>query len=599
MGFIIKNITAGELDLGDLSPTYLDPDQQVDLTKYNEFTDIVNSFIFLKDLQAAGDIEISLIQIAEASLFNDELITTVFSFFAGIKSDSTEMQSISSPTELSYIGRLDTDTIWQYQDGVWTDTLMSFDLQGFQAAEDGAQDGNIIIINDDGNTTIENSVHTVSVLLGTGDTGWQMEGASSYNKGGIVLNEKIHNAGEWFEFDNLKFGLNNKYTGFGIVKAGTTETGGDAGTGYGIGGSSSNYEADLFDGSNLNGKGVYSWLGVTASSYWTLSPNTGWGYPGIYHFNSTNTNLWNGGDKFRVGIDDDGIIKYQIFYNGDWETVAQMSGSADVHADGYKFVWRPYQSNAQLNQLPTVHTVSTGSNGGALPTYANTHYISFDGSNDYVGVNGVEDASLANVLKYGEDFLISMDIGDVSSLTDSAHLTLFKHGNCELTLRRAGNTNVAANWGIYAYVNGVSVWQANTWKNPMNSRIIIMGNATHLKYYTSNYSNTLPKVNSAYYNTNNTDTSTENFTIGKSGNVGGSWYGGVDNCMLMVGAGSQLGTDAILELMVSTDPTTLSFYDDVSVMLPMGEDTHPAVADIKGLQDFELFMGTASDFVQK
>ena len=152
MGFIIKNITAGELDLGELSPTYLDPNETTDLSEHNEFSDIVNNFIFLKDLQVAGDIEISLIQLAEASLFNDELITTVFSFFAGIKSNATEMQSISSPTELSYIGRLDTDTIWQYQDGVWTDTLMSFDLQGFQAAEDGAQDGNIIIFNDDGNS---------------------------------------------------------------------------------------------------------------------------------------------------------------------------------------------------------------------------------------------------------------------------------------------------------------------------------------------------------------------------------------------------------------------------------------------------------------
>jgi hypothetical protein len=126
-----------------------------------------------------------------------------------------------------------------------------------------------------------------------------------------------------------------------------------------------------------------------------------------------------------------------------------------------------------------------------------------------------------------------------------------------------------------------------------------MGNATHLKYYTSNYSNTLPKVSAAYSSTVGADTSTENFSIGRSGLIGAHWYGGVDNLILMTGIGSQLGTDAILELMTSTNPTTLSLYSDVNVMLPMGENTFPAIADIKTLQDFQLFNGTSSDFVQK
>ena len=90
----------------------------------------------------------------------------------------------------------------------------------------------------------------------------------------------------------------------------------------------------------------------------------------------TKTNLFSTGDKFRVGIDDDGIVKFQAFYEGDWHTVSYSFGSVDIHSDGYKFVWRPYQQYSQINQLPSVYTISSGSNGGTLPAYANTHYIS-------------------------------------------------------------------------------------------------------------------------------------------------------------------------------------------------------------------------------
>ena len=107
-------------------------------------------------------------------------IKEALGFFMGIVENSLKMDNILDHEELNYIGRTDTGTIWQYQNDAWVDTLISFDLQGLQAAEDGAQSGNIITINDDGNATIESSTEVVSVLLGTGDTGWQMEGASSY-----------------------------------------------------------------------------------------------------------------------------------------------------------------------------------------------------------------------------------------------------------------------------------------------------------------------------------------------------------------------------------------------------------------------------------
>ena len=81
------------------------------------------------------------------------------------------------------------------------------------------------------------------------------------NRGGFITNEKIYNPGEWFEFDNLKLGLNNKFNGFGITKVGTTETGSDAGSAYGVGGNYSNYEQDLFEGTNHSSKGMYYWLG--------------------------------------------------------------------------------------------------------------------------------------------------------------------------------------------------------------------------------------------------------------------------------------------------------------------------------------------------
>jgi len=298
------------------------------------------------------------------------LALTTGRFFRGFMSDAAEVQAVTTPIEKSYVINNDTNTVWQYQSAAWTDTGVSASApQAIASAEEAAQ-SDLILVPESGALTIETTAFTRVIHIGTGDQGYEMYGGSNYNRGGIKTAEKIHNAAEWFEFNNLQLGLNNAFNGMGITKAGTTASGSDSGTSQDVGGSLSNYEDDLFDGVNSSSKGVYFWVGFTNSGLWTV----GGSVILTNHAAFANSDLFSGGGQFRIGIDADGKMKAQFWCNNanGWVTCAYTSGNADVHPEGYKWCWRPYRQYAQINQLPVSRTLQSGSNGGALPAYADT-----------------------------------------------------------------------------------------------------------------------------------------------------------------------------------------------------------------------------------
>jgi hypothetical protein len=564
-----------------------------------------NSVLDFLSYDELNDRLVSTKEILADNLTSDEELNavsqTLLDLFAGVHfrgsyNTFADVQAVASPADYNYAISLDTNTIIQYEGASWTDTNVPATVQGMAAAN-GAGDGGLILDTTVENTTIESLATTQPVLLGTGDFGWQQEGVTSYNRGGFILEEKIYNAGEWFEFSGLQLGLNNKFNGLGITKAGTTETGGDSGTAYGIGGVNSNYEGDLFDGSNYSGKGVYSWLGFTSTGVWTASPNTipsGWGHL------MGQTDIFGTGDKFRVGIDDDGIIKFQFWYNNDWKTAYLMTGAADVHSDGYKFVWRPYQQYSQINELPEVQTIGA-SNGGTTPSYSDTKYIELDGANDYITPDGIIDPSIDKLGIFGEEWLLAIDTESYSTFTGT-QMTLFRNGNCEITLYKSG-TNPAANQGVYLYVDGYAVAQANTWYNSVGGKVVFKGDSNGVDYWMENYSTSAMKQRLNFStawggNVANASNATNTFEIGKPASRI-YWEGGLNNFLGMQGVQSQLSNTDISSLMTTANPEDLGFWTEVDVFLPMGEDSYPTIVDLKGTQNFTLENGTVSDFVDK
>ena len=153
---------------------------------------------------------------------------------------------------------------------------------------------------------------------------------------------------------------------------------------------------------------------------------------------------------------------------------------------------------------------------GATPTYANTHHVELDGINDYITTTGVH----ADILDFTKSWSLGVELKNVSSVSDGSYLTLFKRGNNEITLRRGGS-----NWGIYVYCNGSAIAQANTWFKPENSKILISCDGSRVKYH----ANGLQKADMSINANISQNDPIGDLEIGKSGNIGAYWYGGLNN----------------------------------------------------------------------
>jgi len=257
-------------------------------------------------------------------------------------------------------------------------------------------------------------------------------------------------------------------------------------------------------------------------------------------------------------------------------------------------IWR-YLSGAWSDTTITISNEEIAALDVEAAGYSNTHYIDLDGTNDYVDLDtGVN----ANVLDYTQTWALGFEIESVTSINDSSYTTLWKRGGNELTLRKGGT-----NYGIYAFANGNSVGQSNTWRYPQpGSKVLFVCNGTQLKY--TIYSPNLDEVKTFTMTLNQTNVTNHNnpsgnLEIGQMGARGSNWYGGINNAFIMEGAGSDLGMEQIAEYFGGQDVTLMSFYEEIEDFLPLGEDTYPAVTGTKGVISGNLINGTASDFVAR
>jgi len=252
-------------------------------------------------------------------------------------------------------------------------------------------------------------------------------------------------------------------------------------------------------------------------------------------------------------------------------------------------IWE-YDGANWVDTLTTASLTGIGTQDQQAAGYSNTHYIDLDGTNDLIDLDtGVN----ANVLDYTQSWALGFEIENVSTINDSSYTTLFKRGTNEITLRKGGS-----NWGVYFYASGLSVAQANTWVAPQpGSKVLFVCNGTQLKYYLDGTLRSTTTINANVSQNNPVG----NLEIGNGGQIGSNWFGGINNALIMEGAGSDMGTNQIAEYFGGQDVTTMSFYNDPEVQdfLPLGEDTYPAVTGTKSVISGNLINGTLSDFVAR
>lgn len=259
-------------------------------------------------------------------------------------------------------------------------------------------------------------------------------------------------------------------------------------------------------------------------------------------------------------------------------------------------IWQ-YTGGTWVDTLITLTLPIFGSLDAQIAGYSNTHFIDLDGTNDYIDLDtGVP----ANVLDYTQTWALGFEIESVSGVEDSTYTTLWKRGDNSVTLRKGGS-----NWGVYFYANGNIVAASNTWRRPEpGSKVLFVCNGTQVKYYLYR-----PSIGEIYQtnmtlnatNVTNHNNPVGNLEIGQMGVIGSNWFGGVNNALIMEGAGSDLGSNQIFEYFGGQDVTLMSFYDNAELIdfLPLGEDTYPTVTGTKGVVSGNLINGTESDFVAR
>ncbi len=276
------------------------------------------------------------------------------------------------------------------------------------------------------------------------------------------------------------------------------------------------------------------------------------------------------------------IVLFAEFGTG----VGQVAGT-------YEFVAETL--GASVNHVESLFTLAAFSGVAAEePTiaYSNTHYIELDGVNDQITVLGTG----MNAIDYTKTWSLGIEIEDVSAVNDSSYTTLYASGDCAITLRKGGS-----NWGIYCFGAGNAVCQANTWYAPAaGSKILIVCTGSYIKYYLDGTLRANMHMNTTHKNASVVDPGT--FHVGKGGTSTlyyslGGWFGGLNNLMI---SNDAFGTNQVAEYFGTQDVASHSYYSgDVFDFIPLGEQTFPSIAGLKGDATGLLVNGTVDDFVER
>ncbi len=272
---------------------------------------------------------------------------------------------------------------------------------------------------------------------------------------------------------------------------------------------------------------------------------------------------------------------------------ANISTSTSYPAGTYEFVVEQLGVTvASVEQISSLSAFSGVAAETPSVDYSDTHYIELDGVNDQITVLGTG----MDALDYTSTWSVGIEIESVSAVNDSSYTTLFASGDVAITLRKGGS-----NWGIYCFGNGNSVCQANTWYAPSaGSKILIVCTGTKIEYWLDGVRRANMSMNTTHRNGSTVDPGT--FHVGKGGTPTlywtlNGWFGGLNNLMI---SNDAFGSNQVAEYFGTQDVSTHSYYSgDVYDFIPLGEQTYPSIAGLKGDATGILVNGTVDDFVER
>lgn len=231
-----------------------------------------------------------------------------------------------------------------------------------------------------------------------------------------------------------------------------------------------------------------------------------------------------------------------------------------------------------------------------------SHYISLDGSNDYVEFTdkGAENSGL---LDWTQDWSLGINLVEFEVKADQKFVTLFSSGSNAIMLRRGGS-----NHGLYVTGNdGATKIGANTWHapNPGGKLLFVFyKDSSRLRYYIGNVDGTYALRASYLVNTANIGGNTpgSELCIGKrvSNNAVAEslyYHGGLNNLIVAAEAIEGPLVDEYFQVNNTYDES--SFYADLTSWAKFGEDSFPTVTDTKGaMSGGSLVNGNENDFVE-
>lgn len=218
-------------------------------------------------------------------------------------------------------------------------------------------------------------------------------------------------------------------------------------------------------------------------------------------------------------------------------------------------------------------------------TYSNTMYIHLDGNDDEIEYLNAH----ADFLDFNKTWGLSLEVEDVSTINDNSYTTVFSRGKNEICLRKGGS-----NWGLYLFIDGVSVAQSNTWHDPEGGdKLYFTCDGTKVQYFLNGNRRANVTLNQSVLSNNDPS---GNLYIGKGGSQGSHWYGGINNNLLMLGTSALFGKDELAEFFNSEDVTAMSFYPSAHDFVLLGERPYPNVLGLKGNIEGVLKNGTESNY---
>jgi len=506
--------------------------------------------------------------ITPASLYAVDSQTAAF-VFRGEVGTPSELASVTDPQTGDYAAVQSTGTLWQYRDASWEDTEEVAVFQNWIPPVSPRP-----LPENQGQITPDlRFTKDVAIQASTGITYPIGPTNAGYNVRGLVSEEVIANPGDYFEFPALVI---NRNQGFGLASAADCVGNGPNQNGVPIPGL-------LFrlGNNNYSGRSVMAYF--TGTSAWTYGAQNGGFKVNGSAFPTPvlqAAGLFTTGATVRVGLDE----QYRFYFGVviDQEVKVVFRSENPLPTQNYKFVWTAYFFDAVLSQLPNIVT------SVVPPAYTDTHYVQFDGVDEYVTF--ADSTPISAICDLTQDWTIGFKLANTWNPEGrDAKFTVVRNGQNSFYIRGANTANAAP------YVqNGILYSGQNTWRTLVGGdRVVVTYTASEQRF--RYYKNGSLVGGGWTLRAGLTNRSDGTLSLAEGGGWASYLAGGLDDVFFV---GRPISASEAAEAAAGGNPETWTFYDDIIDFMLMGEGTFPTIDGLKGTLEGTLQNGEPEDFVE-